>query len=855
MQKTAMVVFNDIVSDNRVLKTARIMKKMSSQFVLIGVDNHSSALNVPTEKKIHGIPCLIFPRPVTIGGMDYSKHADQKKFQFWELGTETLTQNIIEYLSEIDVDCIHTHDMYTLKIGYETKKLRVEIGKKSVWFHDVHEYAYGATHLPELYRVFALEQEAKYLPLADHVLAVTDTLKARLEAVYELKNPISVIHNSPNFPIVSCGKSIRSDVGTSELLAVYVGNVEPGKGVERFFKCVVICNQLHYAIVAKNQGPYINNLKKMAQDLGITNRIHWLPDVPPEQVSSYIADADFGVIPFEKGESTGVLLPKKLFDYIFGAIPVISSDLEAVSKFLFDNPVGTICDFDDEEAILNAVQRAAKLDVTEPRSRIIANFRWGIQEKTLASLYEKTVGNRTVLLTGDRVPSLKTKNMKLKVLHGVTGAAGQPGGLAKALSNLPGIEARSLQISRAKFNYVSDYFFPVDTIQPADMAEVFKSVAGSFDIFHFHFRPFFFSPTQANFPIGYDIMALKAMNKRVCVHFRGSEVRLRSRFLELNPYAYDTETDADVGSAFSEAAQIEYIRRMSALADRVFVVDPELQTYVPDATIVERAIDVDEWSYVGVHDRDRPLIVHAPSRRGTKGTNKIVEILEMLQAQGLEFDYQLVEGLSNQEARKVYERADIVIDQMRIGWYGVLSVEAMALGKAVVCYIRRDLEHHLGDEPPLTISNLERLAEDLTRLISDKAYRTDLGRRARIYCEQLHSAQAVAAKLAKIYAEIHNNPRPLSPEVMVDMFLDDLVQLQAAQEMTKQLNVQLEKAVLPLLETESEKKQLLTLKERERKFRARIETLNAAITTLKQRVDSLKTAVEKEKRSRLVRDR
>ena len=51
-----------------------------------------------------------------------------------------------------------------------------------------------------------------------------------------------------------------------------------------------------------------------------------------------------------------------------------------------------------------------------------------------------------------------------------------------------------------------------------------------------------------------------------------------------------------------------------------------------------------------------------------------------------------MEQVSHEEALELYCQADLVVDQLRIGWYGALAVEVMKMGKPVVVYIEpRDL--------------------------------------------------------------------------------------------------------------------------------------------------------------------
>ncbi len=84
-------------------------------------------------------------------------------------------------------------------------------------------------------------------------------------------------------------------------------------------------------------------------------------------------------------------------------------------------------------------------------------------------------------------------------------------------------------------------------------------------------------------------------------------------------------------------------------------------------------IDLRQWKVVQrIHER-KPLVVHAPSNRGVKGTEVIVQIVERLKDDGMDFNFSLVEGMPNNEARKVYEQADLLVDQLYAGWYGGAS--------------------------------------------------------------------------------------------------------------------------------------------------------------------------------------
>ncbi len=52
----------------------------------------------------------------------------------------------------------------------------------------------------------------------------------------------------------------------------------------------------------------------------------------------------------------------------------------------------------------------------------------------------------------------------------------------------------------------------------------------------------------------------------------------------------------------------------------------------------------------------------------------------------------MVERVPNEEVRRLILDADVVVDQLIIGWYAMFAIEAMASGKPVICHLRHDLE-------------------------------------------------------------------------------------------------------------------------------------------------------------------
>jgi len=152
-------------------------------------------------------------------------------------------------------------------------------------------------------------------------------------------------------------------------------------------------------------------------------------------------------------------------------------------------------------------------------------------------------------------------------------------------------------------------------------------------------------------------------------------------------------------------------------------------------------------------DRARPVILHAPSSRRRKGTEHVLAACE-----GLDADLVLVEGLHHDEAFERYREADIVVDQLNAGWYGLFAIECMALGKPVVTFLHDEAvertERELGTRVPIVRASSETLRAALEPLVASAAERRRIGAESRAYVEQVHDLERVADRLLALYARL-----------------------------------------------------------------------------------------------------
>jgi glycosyltransferase involved in cell wall biosynthesis len=144
-------------------------------------------------------------------------------------------------------------------------------------------------------------------------------------------------------------------------------------------------------------------------------------------------------------------------------------------------------------------------------------------------------------------------------------------------------------------------------------------------------------------------------------------------------------------------------------------------------------------------------VLHAPSSRAKKGTEQVIAACKEL-----DVELEIVEGLDHREAFERYRQADVIVDQLNAGWYGIFAIEAMALGKPVVTFLNdeavRKTEQAFGIEIPIVNATAETLAGALQPLVASADERRRIGHASRAYVEEVHDLERMTDRLLALYA-------------------------------------------------------------------------------------------------------
>lgn len=369
----------------------------------------------------------------------------------------------------------------------------------------------------------------------------------------------------------------------------------------------------------------------------------------------------------------------------------------------------------------------------------------------------------------------------MRVLHCPDIVGGNAGQLARAEREL-GLDSMLVAFKASPFNYPADRFLlsaHANILQRQFARWRLLWIALSFDVIHYNFgqsiMPSRFSLADGGGRLNLlrklysfyadcvellDVRILKALGKKIVVTYQGDDARQGDYCRENFDITFAHEVGDDYYNSVTDQLKRERIAKFSKYANRIFALNPDLLHVLPkNAKFLPYSnIDLREWKPTSPINF-KPVIVHAPSHRGAKGTRFIVQAVAQLRSKGLEFEFVLVEGMTHQEARKQYEGADLLIDQLLAGWYGGLAVELMALGKPVICYIREgDLGYIPGEmraDLPIINATPSSIADVLEHWLTEGFERLPaIGRKSRQYVEKWHDPLRIAAFMKKEYEAV-----------------------------------------------------------------------------------------------------
>lgn len=338
--------------------------------------------------------------------------------------------------------------------------------------------------------------------------------------------------------------------------------------------------------------------------------------------------------------------------------------------------------------------------------------------------------------------------------------ASMPALTAEALNEIEGVKAKCITIGQHKYQslYPHTIYLPLAVSKRNPFKWLwhkitFKSRVKKLfkwaDVFHYHWGSMFADNRDLEWVAG--------SGKPIFIEWVGSEIRIPDILKKINPF-YAAVFDNGYEYKFLETKE-NSLRNQRNFKNfgAIPLVIPEMTLYVQKDMFLQTypsqlRINLDKYSpSFPKNDNKRPLIIHSPSAKVAKGSECIIATIDALK-KDYAFDFMLLHDMDREEVLSVMQKADIMIDQIIIGSYGMAVMEAMSFGKPVMCYIMPEVfEGGLSPECPVINTTPDTIKMNLAKLITDAQLRHDIGKKSRAFAEKFHDIRKVAADLVLAY--------------------------------------------------------------------------------------------------------
>lgn len=304
---------------------------------------------------------------------------------------------------ERGIEAIHVHDLPLVQVGVELKKK----------YHlplvaDLHEnwpaYLEISRHTKSLSGklLSSTKQWRRYerniLREADRIIVVVDEARERLTRLGLDRERIHVVSNTLNldhFQVSGSGRTTGTGRNREEVNLFYAGGLNFHRGIQVVIRAMAAAKTgtpgLRFQVLG--EGSYARQLKALAGDLGIGQRVIFHGWVPYKKMTHMLMQADYALIPHLKSEHTDSTVPHKLFQYMYAGKPVIASDCDPLARIIHETGAGYIYPSENHgelAALLeNMVNRDPRQAAGNGRKWVTEKYNWSADSRVLCNIYHQ----------------------------------------------------------------------------------------------------------------------------------------------------------------------------------------------------------------------------------------------------------------------------------------------------------------------------------------------------------------------------------------------------------------------------------------------------------------------------------
>jgi glycosyltransferase involved in cell wall biosynthesis len=309
--------------------------------------------------------------------------------------SSAMTPVLHRELDAFSPSLVHQHDVHELNATASWVSHRRRAGDRVALVYDAREYVIGQPNPPARQVVAYASMEREFIHVADRVIVVSAPIADQLTRDYRLANPPDVVLNATwaaTDPHSSRVPPLRqvAGLGGDVPLLVYIGGLAPARGVHTVVRALRTLPGVHLAVVSRAESSYTRLLRRIADDGAVSDRLHILPFVEPDQVVSYLTGCDIGLSPLLHAPNHDWALTNKFFEYLQAGLAIVTSDTPVQADLVRLHRLGTVFRAGDVTDCATAIRLALR-DLAALKAgaspELLTRFNWSEEARVLLDVY------------------------------------------------------------------------------------------------------------------------------------------------------------------------------------------------------------------------------------------------------------------------------------------------------------------------------------------------------------------------------------------------------------------------------------------------------------------------------------
>lgn len=288
---------------------------------------------------------------------------------------------------KLKADIYHSNDLNTLPQGYICSKWRF---KKKQLVYDSHEVQTDRTGYDS--PIYG-KMEKFFIKRIDIMMVENNTRAKYNEELYGFYP--HVVHNYPIPQNIDHVEKIdlhdMLDLPEDEKILLYQGGIQEGRGLEKLIEAFPKFKE--GTLVFIGDGRIKDNLIKKVKEMGLEEKIRFIPKVPLADLPKYTKNGYIGFqvlnnVCFNHYSASS----NKLFEYMMSQVPVVACNFPEIRKVVEEEQIGVVVDSHDPDDIARGVNYM--LDHPEQREEFSRNciparekYNWELEQDNLLRAY------------------------------------------------------------------------------------------------------------------------------------------------------------------------------------------------------------------------------------------------------------------------------------------------------------------------------------------------------------------------------------------------------------------------------------------------------------------------------------